>query len=542
MTFDLNNQTNWFNGFEILSGDLDFDQSGREQQDMFRTNDFWNDGVVRDPNGLSNMLVTVDALTATLINVSQGIAYSNGYRISIPFDRGFNPNFLTQTTNGICTQASSGNKAVPLASYVSGQPNYVWAQYVSQISTARTAISLATGQLSYPYIYDGYGIFVTTNNPPGNPSGLTNAVYLATVYGQGPSVSLQGAPNGLTDLSKVYASIKPVMPAVGNTGSLVIGNGVVRGSSANSGGSQREILQGTISTPDLRDAAVISQKIDQTKTLVVNTTSGLFGVGTSSPVRQVDVVGAANQLRLASPSPSGEASVLFDATPFGTWQSGVDNTVNGGGWWVLEGGASGGYRLVLKPGGNFGIGNNTAAYVLDVSGDVNARTPGKLREGGIPLIPAGAIMSFYQASCPAGWTPTGGGEYFLRVVANATSGGTAQAFTSPSAGFNLQHSHTVNNHSHSIVNDGSHNHTLTKGGASSAGAANTVASNSAGAGGSLGAFAGGGGSTIYPVTDQTTTAGTHNHTGSTGNASPGTDNQLSTAYRFSYADVVLGIK
>lgn len=253
----------WFSGQEVLVEDMAFDQTARVQQDEVRTQDFWTDGIVKDPNGLSNFSVTVDALTQTLINVGHGTGYSSGNRIVIDSDSAYSASNLNFTTNGICTPRSSGNKAIPIADYTLNAANYIWAQYLQGVNTGRTAVSLVDGQVHYPQNVDAYNIAVTTVNPPGNLIGLTNAVYLATVYGQGAGNPLLSAPTGITDTQRAYVSIRPPL------GFATIGNGTVRGSSANSGGSQREILQGTVSTPDFRPAAVTPSVIDASQTFVM---------------------------------------------------------------------------------------------------------------------------------------------------------------------------------------------------------------------------------------------------------------------------------
>lgn len=273
----VNKQERYFEGQEVLVDDLGFDQNARIDQDRTRIFDFWTGGVISDPNGLSNMAVSVDAFTNTLIDVSQGVAYINGNRINIDTDIGFDPNALFFTTNGICTPRSSGNRGVPLASYGLGTPNYVWAQYQQTVGTGRTAVSLADGTIHYPNEFDGYAVVVTTSNYPGNTIGLSNAVYLATVLGQGVGNPLLGAPNGLTDSQKQFAKIKTTLNTLAQ-----IGNGQVRGSASNAGG-QREILQGTVSTPDLRNLAVTSDKID---TSVAG--NGLAGGGGSALSVSVD--------------------------------------------------------------------------------------------------------------------------------------------------------------------------------------------------------------------------------------------------------------
>lgn len=73
---------------------------------------------------------------------------------------------------------------------------------------------------------------------------------------------------------------------------------------------------------------------------------------------------------------------------------------------------------------------------------------------------------------------------------------------------NLQHSHTVNSHTHSISADGSHYHDAAGGGLQ------------------------GGGNTAFTATSpghvDTSSSGSHSHSGATGGSAPGTNNALST--------------
>lgn len=517
---DINAQTRYFSGQEVLVDDLSFDQNARQLEDQSRTSDFWTDGVLKDPTGLSNMSLAIDGTTATLINVSQGTAYASGQRISISYNQSYNPNFLSQTTNGVCTQASSGNRGIPLASYTLNQPNYVWAGYVRQISTARTAVSFADGSLHYPYEYDGYGVFVTTVNPPGNPSGITNSVFLGTVYGQGQGNNLVSTAAGLTDAGKVYTQIRPTLPTVTSAN---IANGAVRGSSANSGGSQREILQGTVSTPDIRTAAVTSTKLDTTNSFSAVEFQGTTDLKT--PLLYIDhpsgpnvnfQVGGVTTLNITADS-NGIASIRAQGNTIARVQFGT------------------------------GVAGTITAFfdydqTLQVTGHINTVT-GKLQENGRALIPNGTRMAFYQANVPAGWSDVAiGADFFLRAVNSGTSGGTGVVYTSPSTGFSLQHSHTVNNHTHSVPSD-SHTHQSSRNGAIVGGGTITVCSSaSSGTGAVIFALQGGAATTGYPIRDGVDSSGGFTGGTSTGNSSPGTDSQLSNATRFSYMDIIVGQK
>lgn len=200
---------NWFSGQEILVEDLGHLNDGYQEGARGNVFDFWGPGIVKDPNGLSNMAVSVDALTASLINVGQGVAYVGGYRIAIERDAVYSAANPTQTTNGICTPQSTGNKAIPLASYAPGQSNFVWAQYLEVARTNPVEVSAYDGSKHYPFADHGYSILVNTTNPPGSTAGMTHAVYLATVFGQGNGNPLQAAPVGLCQSRAAYATVWP---------------------------------------------------------------------------------------------------------------------------------------------------------------------------------------------------------------------------------------------------------------------------------------------------------------------------------------------
>lgn len=193
------NNKRWqsFSGEEVLVGDLEFQSGARQQAEGSLSSDIWQNGIIKDPTGISNFQITVDSTTNTLINIGGGTGNANGYRIAIDSNVTYLSTNPTFTINGVCAPQSSGNRGVPLVSYVAGQSNYVWATYLEASRTAPKVISLVDGSVHYPYKDDGYNIVVNTTNPPGNPNGLTNALFLGTVFGQGSSVALQSAPVGI---------------------------------------------------------------------------------------------------------------------------------------------------------------------------------------------------------------------------------------------------------------------------------------------------------------------------------------------------------
>lgn len=199
----------WFGGQEVVTEDMGHAQDARRDAERGLVTDFWRSGIIKDPNGLSNFEVTVDSVTNTLINIGWGVGYANGFRLSIEADQRYYANNPFETTNGVCTQQSTGNRAVPLASYTSGQSNFVWLQYLEAVRSNPTEVSVADGSRHYPHRDAGYKVVVNTTNPPGNTTGITNSLYLATVFAQGASVALQGSPNGITDVSRSYMTLLP---------------------------------------------------------------------------------------------------------------------------------------------------------------------------------------------------------------------------------------------------------------------------------------------------------------------------------------------
>lgn len=567
----INSRSIWFSGEEVLVEDMTHEQNARTAQEQVRVSDFWQDGILKDANGLSNMLVTVDALTATLINVGHGTAYSGGFRIDIHENSTFNASAANYTTDGTCTPQPGGNQGIPLANYTLNQPNYIWAKYLAEIGAGRRAVSLVDGVVHYPNEYDSYQVIVTTTNPPGNPVGITNSVYLATVYGQGVSQPLLSAPTGITDLARTYTSIKPQQNPTSN-----IANGAVRGSSANSGGSQREILQGSVSAPDFRDAAVIPRTIDQSQTYYFGVgSSSRVGIGVSSPTSKLHVrVDDATVYSAGNPATFNTMVTVANTTSgVGTTASIVLSTESNGEidlTAVTEAGNDGaglaittrntggsrGERVRITKAGSVGIGTSSPAHPLDVVGNLNAS--GKLYEASNPLIPSGARMPFYNSTPPAGWVYVSAPSAFIHIAGNGTGGGYTTA-TDPTVGFNLEHTHPESGtgHRHVITPDGAHVHdtpiatdsfnsmliSFPYGGPGLTPffAGSTVSSASQ----RYGTMAGENSYTLGGYTWATTAIGDpneHSHGGYTGYNTVSLDNRLSASARFSYIDCVIGEK
>lgn len=250
-------KTNYFPGMLVLVEDLGHDQEGRRAQDRNNAADFFTNGIIPDGNGLSNFDISVDGTTNTLINIGKGTAYSNGYRIKISSDKDYDANAPFQTTNGVCTSQSPGNKAIPLANYDLGQPNYVWLSYLETIRTTPSRVDLISGDRHFPYSDQGYNIALTTSNPPGNNNGLTNAVFLGTVFGQGVGNPLLSAPNGICQISRQYAIPQIFSTPPGYTqfveGAHITNRSVDKG----------KLISGTITANEIADNTITYFKLEE---------------------------------------------------------------------------------------------------------------------------------------------------------------------------------------------------------------------------------------------------------------------------------------
>jgi hypothetical protein len=94
---------------------------------------------------------------------------------------------------------------------------------------------------------------------------------------------------------------------------------------------------------------------------------GKVGIGTTSPQYTLDVNGAGNFYLLKT----SRQGVTIDGSGFGNpWAIGKDNT---NGIYFYEAGSVNQYRMIIKDGGNVGIGNTNPDAKLTVSGQVHAQ-------------------------------------------------------------------------------------------------------------------------------------------------------------------------
>jgi len=213
----MSKKTNYFDRQEVLLGDLNHDQEGRIESHRNSIRDHWSNGIISDPNGLSNLAVTIDGTTATLLNVSHGSAYANGRRLSISSNKTFGSSEPFATTDGICTPQSTGNRAIPLVDYTNQTWNHIWLEYLNKVNTSPFTLDPIVGTKKFTEEDDGYRVYVSTNNYPGNPEGITDSVYLGSVKALGSSVALESGPTGLTSIQAPFSIPKVFSSELGLT-------------------------------------------------------------------------------------------------------------------------------------------------------------------------------------------------------------------------------------------------------------------------------------------------------------------------------------
>lgn len=163
-----------------------------------------------------------------------------------------------------------------------------------------------------------------------------------------------------------------------------IANNTVRGTTANVSGTVQEIAQGTISTPDLRDAAVSPLKIDSTQSfsmsaLTLSSTTNQLVLGTTNTVTVNSTAPASSRTYTIPETGANSSFVMTDGTQtingsksfssnvtLSAANSGIQ--VNGGGgtsgFIDFYGSASGQYRIALATSSiNTTVGANTTLQV-----------------------------------------------------------------------------------------------------------------------------------------------------------------------------------
>jgi hypothetical protein len=108
-------------------------------------------------------------------------------------------------------------------------------------------------------------------------------------------------------------------------------------------------------------------RVNNTVKMLLQNTTGNVGIGTTSPTNKLEVNGTANQLKISASTAGQDASMLFSTGgTLNPWQIGVNGAAFG--WFLYENTA--GYRMVVKQGGNVGIGTTSPMFKLDVVGQV----------------------------------------------------------------------------------------------------------------------------------------------------------------------------
>lgn len=83
---------------------------------------------------------------------------------------------------------------------------------------------------------------------------------------------------------------------------------------------------------------------------------GNVGIGTTNPAARLEVNGSPNQLKISSATAGQESSIMFSpGGSLNSWQMGVNNAVNGNGWFLYENNSSNPYKMVVTQSGNVGI-------------------------------------------------------------------------------------------------------------------------------------------------------------------------------------------
>ena len=192
---------NYFDGMDVIEEHIEFAQEKDIDHRKTSKSDMFFSGILKD--GISNFWISYNALTNTLIDVSEGVAWKNGMRISIDTDADYDEDSHAFLVDGVCVPFSSGNTSISLKNYSVGAENNVWIEYLETLDNV-FAIHPITGVKEYIQVQDGYKIRVLEGNEWGsgasNKEGITNGIWLGQVTGAGAGVQ----PTGLTDMPREY--------------------------------------------------------------------------------------------------------------------------------------------------------------------------------------------------------------------------------------------------------------------------------------------------------------------------------------------------
>jgi hypothetical protein len=121
------------------------------------------------------------------------------------------------------------------------------------------------------------------------------------------------------------------------------------------------------------DSWGVYEDTTSSKTRLLIKTGGRVGIGTRNPRSKLHVEESSGaKFILRSNSTSGYSLAENDAKGY-VWSSGVHRSANGDSWGVYEDGTSSKTRLLVKSGGNVGIGTPTPQGRLDVNGSIYQR-------------------------------------------------------------------------------------------------------------------------------------------------------------------------
>lgn len=213
-------------------------------------------------------------------------------------------------------------QGVPIANPTSGTVNTGTQYQLAYYAATGSAVSGNPNVMSANEVVvtDANGVPTTTGN------GGTTATEIGYVHGVTSSIQTQ--LNGKQSTGAYITALTGPVTATGpGSAATTITSGAVAGSTANSGGTQQQIAQGTVSTPDLRANAVTLPMISTSQTTGLAGTNTIQTVTITTVGGPVLLTGMANiQVTASGNQSSAQISLYRGGSPLSGGTMTVDDT------------------------------------------------------------------------------------------------------------------------------------------------------------------------------------------------------------------------
>jgi len=163
------------------------------------------------------------------------------------------------------------------------------------------------------------------------------------------------------------------------------------------------LVDGSVTNAKLASDAVTSDKISTTDTNFNVQSDGNVGIGTTSPTDKLYIKGGFNDSGATIENTTANPARLTLINSEGSGYVDCNNN-------LLRLSNNTSSDLVIDSSGNVGIGTETPAHALDVTGDLNITGDYKVNGTNLQTVPTGTVSAFAGSAAPTGYALCDGSE------------------------------------------------------------------------------------------------------------------------------------